>query len=275
MNPAPLPDLPDVLLSMGGARGQVLLITFNRPEARNAYSAEMVDSLLAALAWAEDQPSVRCVVITGAGRAFNAGGDLKLMRQHSGMFEGSPSELAQRYRRTIQRIPKALEDYSKPLIAAVNGAAIGAGLDLACMCDVRVASEAAAFGETFVKIGLVPGDGGAYVLARVVGFAHALEMALTGEIIDARRALAIGLVNHLVAPEALLDRAFEIADLIASNAPVAVQLTRRAFYQAHRQSLIQALETAAAYQGIVQNTDDHLEGVAALLDKRKPDFKGR
>lgn len=261
-------------LRVSRPRPHVCLLTLDRPDARNAYSQRMIDALLASLRDAEDDPTIRCVVITGAGRAFSAGGDLKLMQQRAGMFAGDAVALAQRYRRTIQRIPKALEDFNKPIIAAINGAAIGAGLDLACMCDIRVASSRARFGETFVKVGLVPGDGGAWVLSRAVGFAHAIELALTGDVIDARRALQIGLVTHVVEPDALLDHALDIAQRIAANAPLAVQLTRRAFHQAHRQSLTQALETAASYQGMAQRTSDHLEGVAAILEKRSPEFKG-
>jgi 2-(1,2-epoxy-1,2-dihydrophenyl)acetyl-CoA isomerase len=270
-----LPNLPCVRLKFDEeTSGQVLLLTLDRPEARNAYSQALVDSLVAALAWADAEASVRCVVLTGAGKAFAAGGDLKLMRDHAGMFSGNAVELARRYREGIQRIPRLLNGLSKPLVAAINGPAIGAGLDLACMCDVRVASKRALFGETFVKVGLVPGDGGAFIFPRVGGFAHALELALRAEGLGAERAVAIGLVTHVVEPQDLVPKALQIARKIASNAPLAVQLTRRAFYRAHRQSLSEALETASAYQGVVQNTSDHLEGVEAILQKRPATFKG-
>ncbi len=268
----PLTD-PEAHLQVQHLDGHLCVITLNRPDARNAYSQQMVDLLLDSLAKAEANDDVRCVIITGAGRAFSAGGDLKLMQQQAGMFAGHSVALAQNYRRTIQRIPKALEDFGKPLIAAVNGAAIGAGLDLACMCDIRVASSKARFGETFVKVGLVPGDGGAYILARVVGFAHAIELSLTGDVINAERAAQIGLVNHVTEPDMVLDKAIQIGRRIAANAPLAVQLTRRAIHLAHRQTLQQALETAAAFQGMVQKTQDHQEGVSAILEKRAPEFK--
>jgi enoyl-CoA hydratase/carnithine racemase len=255
--------------------GPLALVTLDRPEASNAYSAEMVPSLVAALGWVDRAASVRCAIITGAGKAFSAGGDLRLMQQHAGMFEGAPYELRQNYQRGIQSVPRALEAFSKPLIAAINGPAIGAGLDLACMCDLRVASTRAKLGSTFVKLGLVPGDGGAFLLARVVGFPRALELMLTGDILDAARALELGLVHYVVEPDELLPRARALAEKIAANAPVAVQLTKRACYQAWDQTLAQALDTAATYQGISQNTCDHDEGVAALLEGRPPRFEGR
>lgn len=256
-------------------QGHVALLTLDRPDASNAYSDAMVLALGEALEAAQANPQVRCLVITGAGRAFSAGGDLKLMRQHAGMFAGDPYHLRLNYQRGIQAVPRAFEACSKPMIAAINGAAIGAGLDLACMCDLRIASTRAKFGSTFVKLGLVPGDGGAFLLQRVVGFPRAAELMLTGEIIDAEKALAIGLVHELVAPEQLLERAFARAELIARNAPIAVQLTRRALLAAWRQSLPEALETASTYQGIAQNTRDHDEGVLALLEQRDPEFQGR
>ncbi len=255
--------------------GALALVTLDRPDARNAYSGEMVTSLVQALASAQADGQVRCVLLTGAGRAFSAGGDLKLMRRHAGMFEGDPFALKQNYQQGIQSVPRAFAAFGKPVVAAVNGAAIGAGLDLACMCDIRVASARAKFGSTFVKLGLVPGDGGAYLLQRVIGLPRTLELTLTGDIIDAQRALDIGLVHEVVEPDVLLDRAREIALKICGNAPIAVQLTRRACYQAQQQDLHQALDTAATYQGIAQNTEDHDEGVDALLEKRPPVFKGK
>jgi enoyl-CoA hydratase/carnithine racemase len=153
-------------------------------------------------------------------------------------------------------------------VCAVNGAAIGAGLDLTCMCDIRISSSAAKFGSTFVRLGLVPGDGGAYFLGRTVGFARALELMLTGRVIDADEALAIGLVHRVVAPEKLLDEACAVAESIAEHPPVAVQLTKRAAYRGYDGDLEAALEMAATYQGIAQTTEDHRNAVAAML--RKP-----
>lgn len=251
------------------------IITLDRPDARNAYSEVMVESLVRALDAAEADDEVRCIVLTGAGRSFHAGGDLKRMRDSKGMFEGGPVALRRQYIEGIQRIPRRLAACDKPIVAAINGAAIGAGLDLACMCDVRVAAKEAKLGSTFVKVGLVPGDGGAYFLARTIGFSRALEMVLTGRIVLADEALAMGLVHAVVERDAVLDEAKSRARMIAANAPLAVRLTKRAAYRSWDLDIDTALELAASFQGMVQNTEDHKEAVDAILGKRAPNFSGR
>jgi enoyl-CoA hydratase/carnithine racemase len=253
---------------------RILTLTLDREEARNAYSEEMIDALVGALDEAEVDDAVRCVIITGAGAAFSAGGDLQAMRTHSGMFEGDPVHLRSRYLRGIQRIPRRLARFEKPVIAAINGPAIGAGLDLACMCDIRIAANGARFGSTFVKLGLIPGDGGAYLLSRTVGVPRALDLILTGRLIDTLEAERIGLINEVVEPELLMETARRRAQKIASNAPLAVRLAKSAVYQSYDLSLDAALTLAATYQGIAQNTADHDEGVAAMLEGRSPVFKG-
>ncbi|HEX5050591.1 MAG TPA: enoyl-CoA hydratase-related protein [Planctomycetota bacterium] len=237
--------------------GPLALITLDRPEARNAYSEAMCEQLVHAFDRAELDGNVRCVVLTGAGVAFHAGGDVKAMRERSGMFAGDAAELRARYQRGIQAVPRRLAEFGKPVLAAINGAAIGAGLDLACMCDLRLAAAGAQLGSTFVKVGLVPGDGGAYFLARVVGFPRALELMLTGRTIDADEALRLGLVHEVVAPEQLLATAKQRALAIAAHPPMAVQLTKRAAYRSWHADQATALELAATYQGIVQNLPDH------------------
>ncbi|MFN3201492.1 MAG: enoyl-CoA hydratase-related protein [Bradymonadia bacterium] len=264
-------QLTDVILEIDGPIAQ---ITLDRPEARNAYSDAMIDSLVGAFDAVEADPSVRCIVLTGAGKAFSAGGDLKAMRDKTGMFAGGPADLRARYIARIQQIPRRLARCALPIVAAVNGPAIGAGLDLACMCDLRIAAEGARFGSTFTRVGLVPGDGGAWLLQRVIGLPKALDLMLTARLVKTDEALAMGLVNRVVPPEQLLDEARTTATHIASNSPLAVRLTKRAAYQAYETSLEAALEQAATYQGIVQNTEDHLEAVAALLEKRTPNFTG-
>lgn len=246
-----------------------------RPDAHNAYSEAMVDELVAALDDAEADPAVRVVAITGEGRSFSAGGDLKRMAAHSGMFEGDATALRARYMRGIQRVPRRLARFDKPVIAAVNGAAIGAGLDLACMADFRIASERAKLGSTFVKVGLVPGDGGAYFLARTIGYPKALDLILTARIIDAQEALAIGLVGQVVAPEGLVAAVRQKATVLAGLPPVALRLAKAATVRSWDLPLEQALELAASYQGVAQNTADHDEAVAAFLEKRAPTFEGR
>lgn len=250
-------------------------LTLDRTDYRNAWSDEMIRSFHIALDAAEAAPGCRVLAITGAGSAFSAGGDLKAMRDRSGMFAGDAMALRERYHAGIQSIPRHMARFSKPVIAAVNGAAIGAGLDLTCMCDIRVAAERAKFGSTFVRLGLVPGDGGAALLMRVVGYSMATELVLTGRIIDATEAQRIGLVTHVVPRDALEGRVREIAGELAANAPVAVRLAKAALVHSHNQPIHLALELAATYQGIAQTTADHLEGVQALLEKRAPTFEGR
>lgn len=254
--------------------GPVARITLDRPTARNAYSEAMVDGLVRAIDLAERDDGVRCIVLTGEGPAFSAGGDLKRMLQKEGMFAGGPADLRRRYVDGIQRIPRRLTLAEKPVVAAINGPAIGAGLDLACMCDLRLAARGAQFGSTFVKVGLVPGDGGAYFLARAVGFSRALELMLTGRLVDADEAERIGLVHRVVAPDELLSAAHALARELAALPAVAVRLTKRAAYRSYDLDVDAALEVAAAYQGISQNTADHREAVAAMLERRPPRFTG-
>lgn len=239
------------------AEEPLAILTLDRPDARNAYSEAMCEQLVAALDRADRDDAIRCVILTGAGAAFHAGGDVKAMKARSGMFAGEPDELRERYVQGIQSVPRRIAEFRKPLIAAINGPAIGAGLDLACMCDLRVAASSAKLGSTFVAVGLVPGDGGAFFLARVVGFAKALELMLTARVLSASEALAIGLVSEVVADDQLLDVARERARLIAGHPPLAVQLTKRAAYRSWAGDQAAALELAATYQGIVQNHPDH------------------
>ena len=272
---AMVPPMSDDSHLLYEAEGPIATITLNRPEAHNAYSEEMVEHLVATIEHADGDAEIQCIILTGAGKSFSAGGDLKAMRDKTGMFAGGPMELRERYIAGIQTIPRALAACSTPVVAAVNGAAIGAGLDLACMADVRVASSRAKFGSTFVKVGLVPGDGGCYFLARTIGFPRALEMILSARVIDANEAQSMGLVHQVVEPDALLEAAKASAQAICGNAPLAVRLAKKAAYRSFGANLEEALEMAATYQGIVQNTSDHAEAVNAMLDKRPPKFEGR
>ena len=252
----------------------VLLVRLNRPDAANAYTPELVTSLCRVLRLADADQAVRCIVLTGAGRSFCAGGDLKNMEKGDGMFAGEPDELRRRYRSGIQEIPRTFEYLETPVVAAVNGAAIGAGLDLACMCDLRIASDKARFGETFVRLGLIPGDAGTFYLQRVVGYAKAMELTLTGRVIDAGQALQAGLVNEVVAPATVQSRAIAVAAEIAANAPLAVALAKRGVMHGYHQSAREQLDMMAVYQGVAQTTADHREGVRAFLEKRPATFRG-
>ncbi|WP_066342642.1 crotonase/enoyl-CoA hydratase family protein [Azohydromonas lata] len=254
-------------------RGAVALLTLNRPATRNALDGEPMyaafESLFEQL---NADLSLGAAVLTGSGSAFCSGGDVAQMRERAGMFAGSPQEIAGNYRQGIQRIPRAFQRLHLPIIAAVNGPAIGAGNDLACLCDIRIAATTARFAESFVKVGIVPGDGGCWLLPRVVGASRAAELAFTGEAIDAQEALRIGLVSRVVAPEALLDEALALAGRIAANPPQALRWTKQLLLQARTGSLDEALDAAARFQGLAHHTADHAEAVAAFFDKRPPRF---
>ncbi|MGK0153740.1 MAG: 2-(1,2-epoxy-1,2-dihydrophenyl)acetyl-CoA isomerase [Neolewinella sp.] len=244
--------------------GALATITLDRPDARNAYSEEMCGQLVEALDQAERHADVRCVILTGEGKSFHAGGDVKAMKARSGMFAGDATELRQRYLDGIQSVPRRIAVFRKPLFAAINGAAIGAGLDLACMCDIRIAATSAKMGSTFVAVGLVPGDGGAFFLQRTVGFPRALEMMMNGRVLDSQEALHIGLVHEVVADEDLLTVVRERANKMAALPAAAVQMTKRAAYQSVHSDMHQALELAATYQGIAQNHPDHLRALGIM-----------
>lgn len=255
--------------------GHVETWTLNLPERRNPISdLPMVEALEAAAARVAGDVSVRAVVLTGAGPAFSSGGDVKAMAERSGMFGGTPEEVADGYRRGIQRIPRALFDCPVPLVAAVNGPAVGAGCDLALMCDLRIASTTAFFAESFVKVGLIPGDGGAYLLPRVVGAARAAEMALTGDRVSAETALAWGLVSRVVEPDELLTVAHELAGRIAANPPAAVRAGKQLLREAAGRTLEEVLDRSADVQALLHQTADHAEAVAAFVEKREPRFTG-
>lgn len=251
-----------------------LWITLNRPEQANAFSDEMITELCEVLKDADWDEDIRVIVITGSGKAFCAGGDVKAMEEKSGMFAGEPDELRRRYSRGIQQIPLTFESLQTPVIAMVNGAAIGAGCDLACMCDIRIGCQYSRFGETFAKLALVPGDGGTLFLQRVVGYAKAMELSLTGRIVEAEEALKLGLLNTLVDPSELRAKTQEMVDSIAANSPVAVSMIKKAIRHARTAEVQANLDLLAAFQGITQRTDDHFEGVRALKERRAPKFKG-
>lgn len=253
----------------------IAVLTLNQPDIRNAISDnDMIDALLAALDELNSASDVRAIILTGAGKAFSSGGNLKKMANGEGVVSASPPITRERYRSGIQRLPLAFERLDVPVIAAVNGAAIGAGCDLTCMCDIRIAAQSAFFAESFVTLGLIPGDGGAWLLPRVVGFAKASEMALTGERISADEALACGLVSRVVPDGALLEAALEVARKIAANAPLAVRMTRRLLREAQHAQLATVLEMSAAMQALAHTTDDHKEAINAFLERRSPRFKG-
>jgi enoyl-CoA hydratase/carnithine racemase len=256
--------------------GAIATLTVDQPESMNAITDEAtVDALCAVFEDVQRDTSVRALIITGGGRVFSSGGNIKHMRDRAGTFAGNAIDVRNGYRRGEQRLPRALFELECPTIAAVNGPAIGAGLDFALMCDMRVASSNASFAESFVRVGIIPGDGGAWFLPRVVGWARAHEMALTGAAIDAQTAEAWGMVSRVVAPEELLPTARRIAEQVAANPPLAVRLTKRLLREAQNLALGPSLELAAAYQGALHQTEDHQEAVRAMLEKRGGIFHAR
>ncbi len=247
--------------------GGVATLTMNQPETRNALStAEQCQEFVSLLQALGDDDTIRVAVLTGAGPAFCAGGNVKHMQTHEGLMAGSVNDVAERYRRTLQRLALALHGLEIPIIAAVNGPAMGAGLDISCMCDVRIASETARFAETFVKLGLISGIGGAWFLPRAIGNARAVQMAFTGQVIDAPTALAYGLVSEVVAPERLLPRALELAHEMAANSGPALRYTKRLMRLSERSDLTSALDATAALQALAHQTPEHGTSVDRYLE---------
>lgn len=244
-------------------------ITLSRASAANAYSADMIAGLETLLRLVDADDSVRVLILTGAGKSFSAGGDLKDMAAATGMFSGSAAVLHKQYEQGLHRLALGFERLSKPIVAAINGHAIGGGLTLACMCDIRVCSADARLGATFVKVGLVPADGCTYVLPRTIGFSRALELMLTGRLLDAQEAERIGLVDHVVPADEVLPRAQATAALIASAPAIAVQLTKRACYSTARLGMAASLELVAGYQAIAQRADEHFQAVERTLGRSR------
>ena len=252
--------------------GAIVTLTMNQPEARNPLTGNSaVAEFLAACARVAGDPSVKVVVLTGAGTAFSTGGNVKDMRR---FFEQDiPAiDIRDEYRGGIQRLPLALYNLEVPTIAAVNGPAIGAGCDLACMCDMRLASKTAIFAESFVKVGIIPGDGGAWLLPRVVGQSKAAEMAFTGDAIDATEALRCGLVSAVTESEDLLEAAYALARRIAVNPGPTLRLTKKLMREGQHLRLDSLLELSAAFQALAHKTPQHEEAVTAFIEKRKPRF---
>jgi enoyl-CoA hydratase/carnithine racemase len=256
-------------------RGSVAIATLNRAASRNALDDEMADALVALCAVANADLGIRCVVLAANGPAFCAGGNVKEMYARQGMFGGSPAEMRRAYASGIQRIPLAFHGLEVPVVAAVAGPAVGAGFDLSLMCDIRLASTAATFAESFVRLGLISGDGGAWLLQRVAGVSRASQMTLTGDAITAEQAERWGIVSSVHAADELMPAAVAMAERIAVHPPHSIRLNKRLLRESERATLAQSLELAAAFQSIAQHTEDLREGVAAVVEKRAPNFKGR
>lgn len=249
----------------------VATLTLSRPQRRNAFTFGMLDEWATRLAEAERDPAVRVVVVTGAGGAFCSGVDL----EEFGAHQRTPLEEKRLLTDRVHQVAHAMDAMSKPVLAAVNGVAVGAGMDMALMADIRLAGESARFSEGYVRVGLVPGDGGCYYLPRIVGQSTALRLLWTGEFVQADEALRIGLVTAVHPDDELLERTYELATTLAKRAPVAVQLIKRAVREGARHDLRTALDLISSHQAIVLSTRDSAEARAAFTERREPQFEGR
>jgi 2-(1,2-epoxy-1,2-dihydrophenyl)acetyl-CoA isomerase len=251
----------------------VAKLTLNRPERLNALGDTLRDDLQDAITGASDDPEVRVMIVTGAGKGFCSGGDVKAMSERKESGSGRP--LMEKVAPGRDLTVLALRNSPKPVIAAVNGAAAGAGFNLALCCDIRLASTAAKFSQAFVKRGLHPDWGGTYFLPRVVGTAKACELIFTGAIIDAEEALKLGIVSAVHTPEELMPAALGLARKIAEGPPIAIRLAKRGIYHNLECDLRQALEYETFAQNICFETEDATEGIRAFVEKRAPSFRGR
>ena len=253
----------------------VMVARLNRPEKKNALSPEMLDLLRNALQSANEDPEVRCVVITGAGDAFCSGGDLGRRSKESTASDPTPLERKTRLQKVTHKVVLAVEDFEKPLIAAVNGAAVGAGMDLALMCDLRFAGASARFSEAYIRVGLLPGNGGCYFLPRIVGPARALELLWTGDFVSADEAEKIGLVNHVYPDAQLMPETLAFAKRLAEGPPLQQREIKKLMYQSLRTDLRTSLEAVSSHMAVIQSTADYKEAIAAYKEKRPPKFHGR
>ena len=252
-------------------KDKIATITLNRPDKLNAFTAGMIDEWAKSLGEAQADDSVNVVVVTGAGRAFCSGGDVGRMRQ------GEPSALDGKNSlwEGVHRVPKALEAMDKPVIAMVNGLAVGAGMGMCVMCDMRVAAESARFSTGYVRVGLVPGDGDTFFLPRLVGPARALELLWTADFIEAPEAHRLGIVQRLVPDAQLKEVTYALARQIADGPQIPIRMIKRLVYQSLKLDLRTHLDLVSSHMSIVRQTADHAEGVAAFKEKRQPKFQGR
>jgi 2-(1,2-epoxy-1,2-dihydrophenyl)acetyl-CoA isomerase len=251
------PDTDELLYEV---KDKVATLTLNRPDKMNAFTGPMLDRWVWALGEAQRDPDVNVVVVTGAGKAFCAGGDV------GRMGHGDPTALDNKNQlwEGIHRVPKTLEQMDKPVIAMINGVAVGAGMGMSVMCDLRIAADTARFSTGYVRVGLVPGDGDTYFLPR-----------LTADFIEAPQALELGIVNRVVAADKLAEATYALAHQIAEGPQIPIRMIKRLVYQSMRLDLRTHLDLVSSHMGLVRQTADHKEGVQAFKDKRPPKFTGR
>src|SRR5215470_6131745 len=253
-------------------KDRIATITLNRPDKLNAFTGDMIESWAKSLAEAQADDDVNVVIVTGAGRAFCSGGDVGRMRDR-----GAPSPMDHKNMlwEGVHRVPKTLETVDKPVIAMVNGLAVGAGMGMTVMCDVRIAAQSARFSTGYVRVGLVPGDGDTFFLPRLVGPAKALELLWTADFIEAPEALRLGIVQRVVPDAELRDATYAFARQIADGPQVPIRMIKRLVYQSMKLDLRTHLDLVSSHMAIVRQTDDHKEGVAAFKEKRAARFQGR
>lgn len=250
---------------------RVALITLNRPDKLNAFSDEMLELLVAHIDECARREDVGAVVLTGAGRGFCSGGDISGM---GGAADNRPHVTKDYIWQTIQAFPKRLAQFDKPIIAAINGVATGGGLDLALACDLRLASHSARFAETYAKIGLLPGGGGAWFLPHLIGKAWAMELLLAADFIDADTALRIGLVNHVYPDDQLLSQAQALAQRMAHMPPLSVRLIKRAVNHALSGDMAASFDLISSHIAIAKGGPDHAEAISAFRERREGKYQG-
>ncbi|MCS7294094.1 MAG: enoyl-CoA hydratase-related protein [Dehalococcoidia bacterium] len=254
----------------------VAVITLNKPERLNAFDDEMLAEWHDAIVRSDRDRDVKVIVVTGAGRGFCSGMNVAAEAEGRGVLRSQQTiaERRQSLRNSVHPIPRALIQLEKPYIAAVNGPAVGAGMDMASMADIRFASRTARFGMTYVRMGLIPGDGGCWTLPRIVGIARALELIWTGRLFDAEEALAMGYVTAVFEPEELMPKTLEFAKQLAKGPATAIQLSKKLVYRSLNIGFDEHLDMAQLAMTIAQSTEDAKEGPRAFVEKREPQFKG-
>lgn len=259
-------------------RDTIATITLNRPEMMNAFSEQMIRVWIAALEEVRDRDDIHVLVVKGNGKCFCAGGDIKAMAAGEGFYTSETDYTSTAFARKnslwkmIQRVPLLMEEIDKPVIAQLHGFALGAGLDMALMCDIRIVAESTKLAESYVNVGIVPGDGGAYFLPKLVGIDHALDLLWTGKMLTADEAKDLGLVTFVVADEELDAYVQNYAKKLASGPKEVIQMMKRAVYGGHTMSLRASLDLISSQMGIVTELSNFKEGVQAVVEKRKPRF---
>ena len=256
--------------------GHIVTLTMNRPEIRNPLGeSEDVKNFEEASSLINNDRNVRCVILTGEGAAFSAGGNVKNMKEKKGNFSGSSVALRERYRYGIHRIVRSVWNIEVPVIAAVNGAAVGLGNDVACLADIRIASKNARFGVTFLKIGLIPGDGGAWLLPKIIGLSMASELLFTGKLINADQAKECGLISEVFEESELMIEANNLANSIVKQPPDALRMSKKLLREGMVSNFETMLEMSANMQALMHLTEDHQEAITAFFEKRDGNFKGK